>query len=408
LAAERGGANNAVRRSYLWGPDAGGGLAGELDGAGGVGGLVGVKEGGTLRWAALDGQGNVAGLVGAGDGVAVGWYEYGPHGELLRATGSAGETNPVRYECKLEDRETGLIYYGFRYYHPGLGRWLGKDPMGEAGGLNLYGYVGGDPINGIDPFGLWDFRAALDGFTAWGSRKRDACKDWVNSGAGGLASQLGATAVNTVFDLTLGTLIDTPGAIAHFGEGAGTFSGDPSLKNLPGLLSDVLIAAGAASGTGALASKAGQAVGKSAVCEVGEKAVEQACSTQAKAAAAGVGEAAKTAPPSLWSKAEFNGTRVYQRNDLINPALVDARGRSNLQRMQQGLAPIGPDGKSINLHHTIQTGDSPLAEMTATFHQQNSRVIHINPNTIPSGIERPGFDAFRRDYWINRANDFTP
>jgi len=296
LAAGLGGANNAVLRSYLWGPDAGGGLAGDLDGAGGVGGLVGVKEGGTLRWAALDGQGNVAGLVGAGDGVAVGWYEYGPHGELLRATGSAGETNPVRYECKLEDRETGLVYYGFRYYHPGLGRWLGKDPMGEAGGLNLYGYVGGDPINGIDPYGLWDFRDALDGFTAWGSRKRDACKDWVNSGAGGLASQLGATAVNTVFDLTLGTLIDTPGALAHFGEGAGTFSGDPSLKNLPGLLSDVLIAAGAASGTGALASKAGQVLSKTAACKVGEKAVEQACSTQAKAAAAGVGEAVVTTP----------------------------------------------------------------------------------------------------------------
>jgi hypothetical protein len=76
--------------------------------------------------------------------------------------------------------------------------------------------------------------------------------------------------------------------------------------------------------------------------------------------------------------------------------------------MQSGLAPIGPDGKSLNLHHTIQTADGPLAEMTATFHQQNSRVIHINPNTIPSGIDRPAFDAFRRDYWMNRANDFSP
>jgi len=227
----------------------------------------------------------VAGLVGAGDGVVSGWYEYGPYGELLRATGAAGLSNPLRYEGKLEDRETGLVYYGFRYYHPGLGRWIGKDPMGEAGGLNLYGYVGGDPINGMDPYGLWDFRDALDGFTAWGSRKRDACKDWVNSGAGGLASQLGATAVNTVFDLTVGTLIDMPGA----------FSGDPSWKNAPGVVSDLLFVAGAASGTGVFASKVGQAVGKSAVCEVGEKAVEQACSTQAKAAAAGVGEDVKRA-----------------------------------------------------------------------------------------------------------------
>jgi hypothetical protein len=110
----------------------------------------------------------------------------------------------------------------------------------------------------------------------------------------------------------------------------------------------------------------------------------------------------------LWSKGEFDGTRVYQRNDLIDPALVDARGRSNLQRMQSGLAPIGPDGKPLNLHHTIQRPDGPLAEMTTTFHQQNARVIHINPNTLPSGIDRKAFDAYRRDYWINRANDFSP
>ena len=110
----------------------------------------------------------------------------------------------------------------------------------------------------------------------------------------------------------------------------------------------------------------------------------------------------------LWTTSEFNGTRVYQRNDLIDTALVDARGRSNLERMQSGLAPIGPDGQSINLHHTIQTADSPLAEMTATFHQENSSIIHINPNTIPSGIDRSAFDAFRRDYWINRAKGFTP
>jgi hypothetical protein len=134
------------------------------------------------------------------------------------------------------------------------------------------------------------------------------------------------------------------------------------------------------------------------------ESIEEASSVLAKEG----GGVAKTTPTSLWSKAEFNGTRVYQRNDLIDAALVDARGRTNLQRMQSGLAPIGPDGKSLNLHHTIHSADGPLAEMTATFHQQNSRVIHINPNTIPSGIDRRAFDAFRRDYWMNRANGFSP
>ncbi|UFJ43393.1 HNH/ENDO VII family nuclease [Brevibacillus humidisoli] len=74
--------------------------------------------------------------------------------------------------------------------------------------------------------------------------------------------------------------------------------------------------------------------------------------------------------------------------------------------MKQGLAPIGPDGKSINLHHTIQTNDSPIAEVTQTFHKDNHSIIHINPNTIPSGINRAEFDKWRKAYWKNRANDF--
>jgi hypothetical protein len=122
----------------------------------------------------------------------------------------------------------------------------------------------------------------------------------------------------------------------------------------------------------------------------------------------GGGAAGSAGARSSWTPTEFQGNRVYQRNDLIDPSRVDARGRSNLDRMQQGLAPIGSDGKSINLHHTIQTNDSPLVEITATMHQQNSAILHINPNTVPSGIDRSAFDTFREEYWINRAKDFAP
>ncbi len=109
---------------------------------------------------------------------------------------------------------------------------------------------------------------------------------------------------------------------------------------------------------------------------------------------------------SLWARAEVNGSRVYQRSDLIDPGAVDALGRSNLQRMESGLAPIGPDGKSINLHHMLQTNDGPLAEVTQTFHQQYSSTLHINPNTIPSGIDRSAFKSWRSSYWQTRAGDF--
>ncbi|WXF89260.1 HNH/ENDO VII family nuclease [Pseudomonas syringae pv. atrofaciens] len=60
--------------------------------------------------------------------------------------------------------------------------------------------------------------------------------------------------------------------------------------------------------------------------------------------------------------------------------------------MASGRAPIGIDGESINLHHMIQTQNGGIAELTQTFHQKYSSTIHINPNTIPSGIDRPLFN----------------
>jgi RHS repeat-associated protein len=49
---------------------------------------------------------------------------------------------------------TGLVLCGHRYYDPATGRWLTRDPIGYNGGINLYGYVGGDPVNRSDPSGL--------------------------------------------------------------------------------------------------------------------------------------------------------------------------------------------------------------------------------------------------------------
>jgi RHS repeat-associated protein len=49
---------------------------------------------------------------------------------------------------------TGLSYRRNRYYDPGSGQFTQADPIGIAGGLNLYGYANGDPVNFSDPFGL--------------------------------------------------------------------------------------------------------------------------------------------------------------------------------------------------------------------------------------------------------------
>ena len=81
-------------------------------------------------------------------------YEYSPFGEVIRSSGVYADANTFCFSTKYLDVETGFYYYGFRYYDPVTGRWLNRDPLGEAGGLNLYGFVGNDPINSIDLLGL--------------------------------------------------------------------------------------------------------------------------------------------------------------------------------------------------------------------------------------------------------------
>src|SRR6266540_5585466 len=107
-----------------------------------------------------DGNGNVVALVNATNGAVAAQYEYGPFGEILRATGPLASVNPFLFSTKFYDWETGFYYYGYRYYDAATGRWLSKDPIEELGGLNLYGFVGNDGVNGLDKFGLF----ALGGF----------------------------------------------------------------------------------------------------------------------------------------------------------------------------------------------------------------------------------------------------
>ena len=79
---------------------------------------------------------------------------------------------------------------------------------------------------------------------------------------------------------------------------------------------------------------------------------------------------------------------------------------TNLERMATGRAPIGSDGKSIELHHLTQTNDGAIAEMSKTFHQQNSGFLHINTGQLPSNIDRNQFTTWRKNYWRDRAKNW--
>ena len=66
---------------------------------------------------------------------------------------SARIEQPLRYPGQYEDESTGLHYNTFRYYDPELGRFISQDPIGLAGGDNLYGYAP-NPTGWMDPLGL--------------------------------------------------------------------------------------------------------------------------------------------------------------------------------------------------------------------------------------------------------------
>jgi len=73
-----------------------------------------------------------------------------PWGNLTTGASTPG----YAYTGREWDPEIGLYYYRARYYDPKIGRFIGEDPIGLRGGINLFGYVGNAPLRFIDPFGL--------------------------------------------------------------------------------------------------------------------------------------------------------------------------------------------------------------------------------------------------------------
>ena len=140
-----------LQDTFTWGLD----ISGSMQGAGGVGGLLAtrwVSSSNTDYFPTYDGNGNVSEYL-ATDGTSSVHYEYDPFGTLTRRTGSSSTRFQYRFSTKPRDIDTGLYYYGYRYYHPNLGRWLSRDPIQERGGMNLYGFVGND-LRFVDILGL--------------------------------------------------------------------------------------------------------------------------------------------------------------------------------------------------------------------------------------------------------------
>ncbi len=99
-----------------------------------------------------DMYGSIAAVIDPSSGYLHESYRYSAFGEMHSSPSTP--ISPWRFSGKRADDETGLIYFGRRYYDPSLGKWLTQDPLGLKAGPNLYAYVLNNPLTHIDLYGL--------------------------------------------------------------------------------------------------------------------------------------------------------------------------------------------------------------------------------------------------------------
>ncbi len=148
ILQERDG-SNAVKVTYSRGLD----LSGSFQGAGGIGGLLARTDASGSVYYHADQGGNIT-LLTDSSGDVVARYLYDPFGTVLGKWGAMADVNTMQFSSMPRHANSGLSLYAFRAYDPSLQRWTQRDPIGEMGGINLYGFVGNDPANQVDPFGL--------------------------------------------------------------------------------------------------------------------------------------------------------------------------------------------------------------------------------------------------------------
>jgi RHS repeat-associated protein len=152
--------NNVTQVTYTRGLD----LSTTLGKLGGIGGLLARRDDHGTTFYHADGNGNVTALVDH-DQYVLARYLYDPFGRLTSKWGALADVNSMQFSSMPLHALSGLSFYPYRDYSPSLQRWLSRDPISEAGGINLYGFVGNNSINRMDPFGLWRWDR---GYIQWG------------------------------------------------------------------------------------------------------------------------------------------------------------------------------------------------------------------------------------------------
>ena len=151
--------------------------------SGSSGGPVEVTE----RLYALDDPLNITAIIDGTTGAVLERHGFSGFGVPNYMNASFGSISGSAYDWETlfasyrYDTDTGLYQVRNRFYHPNLGRWPTRDPIGEAGGVNLYAYVGNNACNLLDPFGLASVADISSYLQAISSAKAAIAKSGTNS-----------------------------------------------------------------------------------------------------------------------------------------------------------------------------------------------------------------------------------
>jgi RHS repeat-associated protein len=122
----------------------------------GPNGLISRRVGSATSFYAFDPLGNAANVISASGTVLYNcaYDAYGqPYGNATTLTYGYGAQYGYYRDSEASTADN-LLLCTYRWYDPATARWLTRDPIGYAGGSNLYGHVGGNPVGGVDPWGL--------------------------------------------------------------------------------------------------------------------------------------------------------------------------------------------------------------------------------------------------------------
>ena len=105
-------------------------------------------------YAIKDHLGSIHNNIGINSNFVYTSFFYNPYGRSYRSSQTGTNPDDLRYAGMFYLPEQELYFTRYRAYDASTARWLSRDPIAEQGGINLYGYVGGNFVNAVDPLGL--------------------------------------------------------------------------------------------------------------------------------------------------------------------------------------------------------------------------------------------------------------